>query len=412
LWEILIGSNGAKALAGALKENSSLKDLSLVKNNIGPDGAKALAGALKENFSLQKLDLSENKIGSDGAKALAGALKENSSLQDLILAFNEIGPDGAKALAGALKENSCMLEWLDIHGNDIRDEGAEDLASAIETNDILQKFSLDGYKISSDILARIRDRATLVQRETFEINATAHEALKANEKVHWGRTKLMVVGKAAAGKTSTIRTLLNQPFNPSHDSTIGVQLTLMRTRDWKERMKVCDADLGEQFAKYKYHRQILVEGVSQIKPDLESRVSDPRMSGSQASESRKSESRESVEHRASMRFNEEDIAKVIRPPLLVQVKKQTGTPDEEVSFTIWDYGGQEVFYALHHLFLTQYGIYVLVFDMREVLGKDRFAKVLDEKEFENLASQEDALNTLRFWIDSIRLHAPSVNVAL
>ncbi|GBG16351.1 Leucine-rich repeat serine/threonine-protein kinase 1, partial [Hondaea fermentalgiana] len=94
------------------------------------------------------------------------------------------------------------------------------------------------------------------------------------------------------------------------------------------------------------------------------------------------------------------------------VKEKAGEPDEEISFTIWDYGGQEVFYALHHLFLTQYGVYVLVFDMRELLGKEHFEDILEEEEVEKLDSQEEALETLCFWIDSIRLHAPNVKIAI
>lgn len=30
-----------------------------------------------------------------------------------------------------------------------------------------------------------------------------------------------------------------------------------------------------------------------------------------------------------------------------------------LSFSIWDYGGQRVFYTLHHLFLTKFGVYLL-----------------------------------------------------
>lgn len=33
--------------------------------------------------------------------------------------------------------------------------------------------------------------------------------------------------------------------------------------------------------------------------------------------------------------------------------------DYQLSFSIWDYGGQRVFYTLHHLFLTEYGVYLL-----------------------------------------------------
>ncbi|GBG16291.1 Leucine-rich repeat serine/threonine-protein kinase 1, partial [Hondaea fermentalgiana] len=31
----------------------------------------------------------------------------------------------------------------------------------------------------------------------------------------------------------------------------------------------------------------------------------------------------------------------------------------DVSFSIWDYGGQKVFYALHHIFLTDKGLYLV-----------------------------------------------------
>ncbi|KAH7054878.1 hypothetical protein BKA57DRAFT_452489 [Linnemannia elongata] len=47
-------------------------------NSIGSDGVKALAGALKTNKTLTTLDLMCNSIGSNGAKALAEALKTNS----------------------------------------------------------------------------------------------------------------------------------------------------------------------------------------------------------------------------------------------------------------------------------------------------------------------------------------------
>jgi len=39
------------------------------------------------------------------------------------------------------------------------------------------------------------------------------------------------VGKGAAGKASTARMLLNQLFVEEHDSTDGVDLKLIRSRD-------------------------------------------------------------------------------------------------------------------------------------------------------------------------------------
>jgi len=70
-----------------------------------------------------------------------------------------------------------------------------------------------------------------------------------------------------------------------------------------------------------------------------------------------------------------------------------------LAFTIWDYGGQKVFYTLHHLFLTEHGVYLLVFDMRQFLRKSRNAS-------------EDAKEYLEFWLNSISLHAPGASILM
>jgi len=69
--------------------------------------------------------------------------------------------------------------------------------------------------------------------------------------------------------------------------------------------------------------------------------------------------------------------------------------NKSISFTIWDYGGQSVFYTLHHLFLTQYGVYLLVFDLREIIN-----------------NRVTATGYLEFWIKSLRLHALNSPVLL
>lgn len=45
----------------------------------------------------------------------------------------------------------------------------------------------------------------------------------------WLRSKLMVVGRGAAGKTNTVRSLIGRPLNPEWDSTVGVELTEIST---------------------------------------------------------------------------------------------------------------------------------------------------------------------------------------
>ena len=61
---------------------------------------------------------------------------------------------------------------------------------------------------------------------------------------------------------------------------------------------------------------------------------------------------------------------------------------DSIIFSAWDYGGQDVFYSLHPLFLTRYGVYLAVFSMAELRD-----------------DEAGCLAYLRFWLHSIVVHA-------
>ena len=65
------------------------------------------------------------------------------------------------------------------------------------------------------------------------------------------------------------------------------------------------------------------------------------------------------------------------------------------TFIIWDIGGQDVFHFVHHLFLTNHGLYFLVFNSVEMLQ-----------------SSETELRSLSFWTDALQLHASRAPVLL
>ena len=105
-----IGAAGAKALAAALKTNTSVTTINLSYNYIGAAGAKTLAEALKTNTSVTTIDLGGNGIRNDGTQTLAEALKINTSVTMINLSYNYIGAAGAKALAESLKTNTSLTE--------------------------------------------------------------------------------------------------------------------------------------------------------------------------------------------------------------------------------------------------------------------------------------------------------------
>ena len=59
---------------------------------------------------------------------------------------------------------------------------------------------------------------------------------------------------------------------------------------------------------------------------------------------------------------------------------------------IFDFGGQDVFNVIHHLFLTRYGIYFVVFRMIDLVSTAP------------LEVQEMCLEKLSFWLNSIVVH--------
>lgn len=66
---------------------------------------------------------------------------------------------------------------------------------------------------------------------------------------------------------------------------------------------------------------------------------------------------------------------------------------DSVSISIWDFGGQRVFQTLHHLFLTRYGVYLLVFSMREA-----------QKDFEKCRGY------MHYWLSSISVFASTAPI--
>jgi hypothetical protein len=88
-------------------------DINLGLNGIASEGASALAGALKVNTSMTMINLSENEIGDEGALALVDALKVNTSVTCIDLDNNELSATSL-ALVDELMDRNMRLRHLFI----------------------------------------------------------------------------------------------------------------------------------------------------------------------------------------------------------------------------------------------------------------------------------------------------------
>ncbi|XP_072354303.1 NACHT, LRR and PYD domains-containing protein 3-like isoform X1 [Scyliorhinus torazame] len=143
LRDVTLTDSCAEALSSALSINQSLTDLNLGNNNLGDSGAKLLSVALRNpDCKIQRLRLNDNSLTDSSAEDLASAVCTNQSLTDLDLNMNKLGDSGMKLLSAALQNPDCKIERLDLGQNGLTDLCAEDLA-AFSTNQSLISLNLN-----------------------------------------------------------------------------------------------------------------------------------------------------------------------------------------------------------------------------------------------------------------------------
>jgi hypothetical protein len=83
---------------------------------------------------------------------------------------------------------------------------------------------------------------------------------------------------------------------------------------------------------------------------------------------------------------------------------QRSTEAETLRIKLMDFGGQKAFYSLHHLHLTRHAAYLLVFNMRWLVGSGALQM---SSSHDGVSKRDSALGFLSFWLNSIYLHAKS-----
>jgi Ran GTPase-activating protein (RanGAP) involved in mRNA processing and transport/GTPase SAR1 family protein len=226
-----LGNDGATAIAKALKSNSTLKKLDLAYNDIGNDGATSIATALQSNSTLKTLDLSYNNIGNDGATAIAAALTINTRLMELSLEASKIGNDGATAIAKALKSNST-LKTLDVARNEIGTDGATAIAEALFNNTTMTILNLNFNGIYDD--------GAKALAEALKINTTLTTlSLAINEIGNDGATAI-----AGALFNNTTLKILNLSLNYIYDNGARAMAEVLTRNTTLTTLNLTDNDIG------------------------------------------------------------------------------------------------------------------------------------------------------------------------
>ena len=140
-----LGSNGTKAIAIALVNNTTVLKLNLADNALEAEGALHIANMLRENIFITTLDLSENKLGTSGAKCLGDMLHINVNLREIYLAGNSFTDKDIEYFAEVMKE--FRLTHFDLSRNSIGEKGGLLLGPAIAANESLEYLNLSWNNI-------------------------------------------------------------------------------------------------------------------------------------------------------------------------------------------------------------------------------------------------------------------------
>ncbi|XP_059815924.1 NACHT, LRR and PYD domains-containing protein 3-like [Hypanus sabinus] len=159
LWldNVHLTDSGAEDLASTLGTNTSLTELDLSGNKLGDSGVKLVSAALrKPECKIQKLELEEVGLTDSGAEDLASTLGTNPSLTELDLSGNKLGDSGVKLLSVALRNPECKIQKLGLVYVGLTDSGAEDLVSALSTNQSLTGLNLRSNSLTDRSVPALR----------------------------------------------------------------------------------------------------------------------------------------------------------------------------------------------------------------------------------------------------------------
>eukprot|EP01029_Cantina_marsupialis_P013887 TRINITY_DN307_c2_g4_i5.p1 TRINITY_DN307_c2_g4~~TRINITY_DN307_c2_g4_i5.p1 ORF type:complete len:1353 (+),score=428.01 TRINITY_DN307_c2_g4_i5:100-4158(+) len=124
-------------------QHKKLEVLDLSNNGAVFQSVRVIGVLLTEkDCRLRKLVLDNNSLSDRGTKLLCEGLKKNQTLRELRIERNNIGVGGAKAIADFLSSPDCRLRVLSIAWNQIRGQGAVELAKGFAKNASLMELNI------------------------------------------------------------------------------------------------------------------------------------------------------------------------------------------------------------------------------------------------------------------------------
>ncbi|KAI9199429.1 uncharacterized protein BJ171DRAFT_518366 [Polychytrium aggregatum] len=150
-----IGDYGVQLLLRRLDSASLVKEMGICDDVVGPIGAGVICRVVND-CSLIELDLHKNELGNDGCISIAQSLATNTTLVRLILNECGISTTGMITLFNTLQTNRTLTR-LEISKNRLSDYAAASLAMCLILNDKIEKIDISNNSITPNGMNLIGD---------------------------------------------------------------------------------------------------------------------------------------------------------------------------------------------------------------------------------------------------------------
>ena len=230
------------------------------------------------------------------------------------------------------------------------------------------------------------------------------------------RLPIMLIGQGRAGKTSLKKSLMGDRFDAEEESTTGIEMDPSHWRVTTEIWKTGECGLlacKDSAISFDHHAARL------IARDLTDK--------NQVSKATTGESSQTSETDQSFLTRQVDSSEgpnqtSSNATILIQGQEKVQMPDDlanlttklicestevddegEIYSTLWDFGGQSVYYVTHPLFLTSRAIYLLVCDLSQN-PSDETTPLLKQGMFTKLEDSfgsKTNLDYLHSWLSSV-----------
>eukprot|EP00924_Labyrinthula_sp_SR-Ha-C_P012211 snap_masked-scaffold_10-processed-gene-0.39-mRNA-1 protein AED:1.00 eAED:1.00 QI:0/0/0/0/1/1/3/0/646 len=276
-------------------------------------------------------------------KPLVKILKEVSRMNTLIDVFIQednlrIDNPEITALARNCLENLPSLLKFILRIGEINIEENKN-----EVQDLLDNHSsLLLFELGNNIFNAKKLEERLKHYVSINLNDQYNYLTLLNE------CQVLFMGDGRVGKTSTIRSLFDKSFLLDNNSTLvlnDIDIFSINPDNYN----------WNSISKY----ELSVQRVKNSLPYVVYADFDPN---------------EEVETKYKLDFDKELLSRTVSDETFIEHMKTNNFvfAKNDVYFRVYDFGGQEIFSSVHHIFMNSYSLYFLVFNMTKISQNDLF----------------------------------------